>query len=357
MAIVGANGAGKSSLLKAITGLVPPLGGPHPARRSGRHGETALPHGRPGCGPLPRGARDVRRPHACGRTSSWAPWPAKPGKGGDSRRSGGGLRAIPEAQGAVGTAHRHPLRRRAADGGHRPSPHGAAAPAAPGRAEPGARPPRHRRDLRHHPPARPGRDDHPAGGAERRPGAHRLDHRLPPGQRQDRPLGQERRAPGAPGAAPRLPGGRLEGQPGPEPPGGRGTDQHPIGEARYEQTHLHAAFHVGGGTQPPTSSRACSGPCGTRGRARPSTGPSLDAAGIGPEDIRSLDDLAKLPFITADDLRDDYPFPLAVGPLRADRAHPLLLGHHREAEDPLLHPEGRGRLGVTSSPAATRWPA
>ncbi len=40
----------------------------------------------------------------------------------------------------------------------------------------------------------------------------------------------------------------------------------------------------------------------------------LDAAGIGPEDIRSLDDLAKLPFVTADDLRGDYPFPLRSVP-------------------------------------------
>ncbi|HWT82635.1 MAG TPA: phenylacetate--CoA ligase family protein, partial [Candidatus Methylomirabilis sp.] len=40
----------------------------------------------------------------------------------------------------------------------------------------------------------------------------------------------------------------------------------------------------------------------------------LDAAGLSPEDIRSLNDLAKLPFITADDLRDDYPFPLRSVP-------------------------------------------
>lgn len=40
----------------------------------------------------------------------------------------------------------------------------------------------------------------------------------------------------------------------------------------------------------------------------------LDKAGVGSEDIRSLDDLARLPFITADDLRDDYPFPLRAVP-------------------------------------------
>jgi len=40
----------------------------------------------------------------------------------------------------------------------------------------------------------------------------------------------------------------------------------------------------------------------------------LDAAGVGPDDLQSLDDIRKLPFTTADDLRDDYPFPLRSVP-------------------------------------------
>lgn len=40
----------------------------------------------------------------------------------------------------------------------------------------------------------------------------------------------------------------------------------------------------------------------------------LDDAGLTPEDIRSLDDLEKLPFTTAEDLRDGYPFPLLSVP-------------------------------------------
>jgi phenylacetate-CoA ligase len=40
----------------------------------------------------------------------------------------------------------------------------------------------------------------------------------------------------------------------------------------------------------------------------------LDEAGVGPADIRSLDDLRRLPFTTADDLRADYPFPLRSVP-------------------------------------------
>lgn len=40
----------------------------------------------------------------------------------------------------------------------------------------------------------------------------------------------------------------------------------------------------------------------------------LDAAGIKPEQVRSLDDLRRLPFTTAQDLREDYPFPLRAAP-------------------------------------------
>jgi phenylacetate-CoA ligase len=40
----------------------------------------------------------------------------------------------------------------------------------------------------------------------------------------------------------------------------------------------------------------------------------LDAAGVAPEDIRSLDDLQKLPLTTGEDLRDGYPFPFRAVP-------------------------------------------
>lgn len=40
----------------------------------------------------------------------------------------------------------------------------------------------------------------------------------------------------------------------------------------------------------------------------------LEAAGVTPDDIRSLDDLQKLPLTTADDLRDGYPFPFRAVP-------------------------------------------
>ena len=38
------------------------------------------------------------------------------------------------------------------------------------------------------------------------------------------------------------------------------------------------------------------------------------AAGVTPAGIRSLDDLQRLPFTSADDLRDGYPFPLRSAP-------------------------------------------
>jgi phenylacetate-CoA ligase len=41
----------------------------------------------------------------------------------------------------------------------------------------------------------------------------------------------------------------------------------------------------------------------------------LDAAGVSPRDIQTLDDIRKLPFTTAEDLRDGYPFPLCAVPL------------------------------------------
>ncbi|MBW2038473.1 MAG: phenylacetate--CoA ligase [Deltaproteobacteria bacterium] len=48
----------------------------------------------------------------------------------------------------------------------------------------------------------------------------------------------------------------------------------------------------------------------------------LDEAGVRPEDIKGLDDLAKLPFTTADDLRKGYPFPLlSVPPEKVVRIH------------------------------------
>ncbi|MEN8188384.1 MAG: phenylacetate--CoA ligase, partial [Thermodesulfobacteriota bacterium] len=41
----------------------------------------------------------------------------------------------------------------------------------------------------------------------------------------------------------------------------------------------------------------------------------MDAAGVKPEDIQSLADLAKLPFTVKEDLRENYPFGLFTVPM------------------------------------------
>ena len=48
----------------------------------------------------------------------------------------------------------------------------------------------------------------------------------------------------------------------------------------------------------------------------------MDEAGVKPEDIRTLADLSKLPFVTKQDMRDNYPFGLfAVGKDELVRIH------------------------------------
>lgn len=42
----------------------------------------------------------------------------------------------------------------------------------------------------------------------------------------------------------------------------------------------------------------------------------MEARGVTPEDIKSVDDLYKLPFVTKDDLRESYPYGLVARPLR-----------------------------------------
>jgi phenylacetate-CoA ligase len=43
---------------------------------------------------------------------------------------------------------------------------------------------------------------------------------------------------------------------------------------------------------------------------------SFDKAGVKPDDIKSLNDLTKLPFITKSDLRESYPFKMFAAPMR-----------------------------------------
>ena len=64
---------------------------------------------------------------------------------------------------------------------------------------------------------------------------------------------------------------------------------------------------------------------------------SFDAAGVHPDDLNDLSDLAKFPFTVKTDLRDNYPFGMfAAGPVGA---HSCVLGHHRPADGRGLHQE------------------
>lgn len=68
----------------------------------------------------------------------------------------------------------------------------------------------------------------------------------------------------------------------------------------------------------------------------------LDAAGVTPDDIRSLDDLQRLPFTTKEDLRESYPFGMFAVPMeRVARIHassgttgrPTVVGYTKEDLD------------------------
>ena len=41
----------------------------------------------------------------------------------------------------------------------------------------------------------------------------------------------------------------------------------------------------------------------------------MDEKGVKPEDIKSIEDLSKLPFVTKDDLRDCYPYGMLAVPI------------------------------------------
>ena len=56
----------------------------------------------------------------------------------------------------------------------------------------------------------------------------------------------------------------------------------------------------------------------------------MEEKGVAPEDIRGVEDLHKLPFLTKDDLRDAYPYGL--------RTHSVHFRHHRPAGGGFLHP-------------------
>ena len=70
-----------------------------------------------------------------------------------------------------------------------------------------------------------------------------------------------------------------------------------------------------------------------------------------PADLRSLEDLARFPFTTKTDLRDNYPVRPVRRAARAGRAHSCLLRHHGQADRGGLH------RAATSTPGPGSWRA
>ena len=124
-AVVGSNGAGKTSLVRAIAGMIRPRARPHPVRR-GRHHR-------------PRFQRDLRAGHRAGRGGPRRFFQRSRSRkilllGGALRRRARGAqttwRACSDVSAPGRTAPaegRNPFRRRAADAGDRPLPDGRSA--------------------------------------------------------------------------------------------------------------------------------------------------------------------------------------------------------------------------------------
>ena len=85
---------------------------------------------------------------------------------------------------------------------------------------------------------------------------------------------------------------------------------------------------------------------------------ALDESGVNPGAVTSSWTIsAALPFTVKNDLRDNYPFGLFAVPMRGHRAHPRLVGHHRQADRGRLHPERHRGVGRRAWPGPSRRPA
>ena len=76
----------------------------------------------------------------------------------------------------------------------------------------------------------------------------------------------------------------------------------------------------------------------------------FDDAEVHPSDLRRLEDLARFPFTTKSDLRDNYPFGMLAVPARASFARARFIGHNGTADRRRLH--GRRCPDVVSASRA-----
>ena len=137
--LIGGNGAGKTTTLRTISGLLPPHKGAiefagqdltrMPAERIVTLGLALVPEGRRVFRTLSVTANLELGAYHRRDKSAGAPGP------------GGNPGTLPHPQGAGPPGRGHAFRRRAADPGHRPGPHGPPPPVDAGRAFHGAGPP------------------------------------------------------------------------------------------------------------------------------------------------------------------------------------------------------------------------
>jgi hypothetical protein len=72
---------------------------------------------------------------------------------------------------------------------------------------------------------------------------------------------------------------------------------------------------------------------------------SFDAAGVHPDDFKSLDDLRKFPFTTKQDLRDNYPYHMFAVPAQRGGSYSCLQRHNRQTDRRRLYAAGYRDLG------------
>ena len=125
--LLGANGAGKSTTMRAMSGLIPLRGGKIVVRRSRHHAREGARTGHRGHGAGSGGARRVPGHDRPGEPRHGALCAQVRVQGRLHRAAGLGLRTLPAALGAAHPGGRHAVRRRAADGRDRALADGAAA--------------------------------------------------------------------------------------------------------------------------------------------------------------------------------------------------------------------------------------
>ena len=163
VAVLGANGVGKTTLNKVLSGIVRPQAGRGDASMAGASIAPARRHRRGGAGACARGPQAVsgsqraRKPRA--RLLSARQGRARPDHGARADR-------VPAPEGTLGAARRHAVGRRTADGRDRPRHDGPAQAADPRRALARAGAAAGRGDVRADPPPERGGPDDPAGRTE-----------------------------------------------------------------------------------------------------------------------------------------------------------------------------------------------